>query len=278
MTIRGPLLPHPGTGEPFPTPVPPGSGWPEDPARPRTRAARDAEQVESLAASARTLEQLDARISVCRACPRLVAWREDAAQVKRAAFAEEPYWGRPVPTFGSDRPHGLIVGLAPAAHGANRTGRTFTGDRSGLWLYASLHRVGIASRPVSAFAGDGLELDGVRITAPVHCAPPANVPTTEEKAACSGWLDRELQLVTLTLRTIVALGGIAWAQTLGAARRLGWTVPRPAPRFGHGTEAVLAAPAGREVRLIGCYHVSQRNTHTGVLTEEMLDGVLARLR
>lgn len=278
MTKPGTPLPHPGTGKAFVSPVPPGSGWPSDPARPRTRRAHDAHEVARLAASSGSLEQLDARITVCRACPRLVAWRESVAHGKRAAFAGEPYWGRPVASFGSDRPHGLIVGLAPAANGANRTGRMFTGDRSGEWLFASLHRVGVASQPVSEHAGDAMELAGVRITSPVHCAPPANVPTPGEKATCAAWLDRELQLVEPGLRTIVTLGGIGWTQTLAATRRLGWSVPRPAPAFGHGVEVELVTPGGRDVRLIGCYHVSQRNTQTGLLTEPMLDDVLARLR
>lgn len=274
----GTPLPHPGTGAMFASPVPPGSGWPEDPARPRTRVAHDADDVARLAASSRSLEQLNARITVCRACPRLVAWRESVAHGKRAAFAGEPYWGRPVASFGSERPHGLIVGLAPAANGANRTGRMFTGDRSGEWLYGSLHRIGIANRPASEHTDDSMELDGVRITSPVHCAPPDNVPTPAEKATCTAWLDRELRLVEPTLRTIVTLGGIGWTQTLGAARRIGWSVPRPAPVFGHGAEAELRTSRGRAIRLIGCYHVSQRNTQTGLLTEDMLDDVLGRLR
>ncbi|GAA1389725.1 uracil-DNA glycosylase family protein [Luteococcus peritonei] len=230
-----------------------------------------------LADSARSLEQLDARVAVCRACPRLVDWREQVARAKRASYAGEPYWGRPVPGWGDPEPHSLIVGLAPAANGANRTGRIFTGDRSGDWLYAALHRVGLANQPTSVHAADGLQLTGVRITAPVHCAPPDNAPTTPEKATCAPWLDREIQLVEPGLRSMLALGGIGWQQTLGAVRRLGWSVPRPAPRFGHGAEAVLVTPSGREVRLLGCYHVSQQNTFTGRLTEEMLDEVLTRL-
>ncbi|GAB49978.1 putative uracil-DNA glycosylase [Mobilicoccus pelagius NBRC 104925] len=223
------------------------------------------------------MAELDERVSVCRACPRLVAWREGVAQSKRASFADEPYWGRPVPGVGTASPRGLVVGLAPAANGANRTGRMFTGDRSGEWLYGSLHRVGVADRPEARHAGDGLDLGRVRITAPVHCAPPANMPTAEERRTCSVWLDRELALVAPTLRIIVALGGIGWTQTLAAARRLGWDVPRPAPRFGHGAGATLVA-GDRTVRLIGCYHVSMRNTQTGRLTREMLDDVLSRLR
>nr|NLI49032.1 uracil-DNA glycosylase [Propionibacterium sp.] len=242
-----------------------------------------------LAATA-SLARLDACVSVCRACPRLVAWRERVAAEKRAAFAREAYWGRPVPAFGDPSASVLIVGLAPAAHGANRTGRMFTGDRSGDWLFAALHRAGFASQPTSTHADDGLRLSGVRITALCHCAPPANRPDKTEVAACGGWLDRELTLLAPRLRSILCLGGLAWDGTLAAARRLGWEVPSPRPRFGHGAEAELVAssagggagrprqPAGRPVRLVGSYHVSQQNTFTGRLTEAMLDDVLARLR
>lgn len=269
-------LPHPITDAPFPSPVPPGTGWPSDPSAPRSPRAHDAADVARLAASARTLAQLDARVGVCRACPRLVAWREDVAVTKRAAYRAQPYWGRPAPGWGSDAPRVLIVGLAPAAHGANRTGRIFTGDRSGDWLYASLHRLGLANQATSVAAGDGLELRDVRITAPVHCAPPDNAPSTDEKATCAPWLDRELALVEPGLESIVALGGIGWAQTLRTLRRLGWAVPRPAPVFGHGASATVVTPSGRPVRLFGCYHVSQQNTFTGRLTEAMLDDVLGR--
>ena len=184
--------------------------------------------------------------------------------------------GAPAPSFGDPGAHALIVGLAPAAHGANRTGRMFTGDRSGDWLYAALHRAGYASQASSTHAGDGLRLTGVRITATCHCAPPDNSPTRAEIAACGGWLDRELVLLAPRLRTILCLGAIAWGGVLAAARRLGWRVPVPAPRFGHGAEAILDA-AGRPLLLLGSYHVSQQNTFTGRLTEPMLDAVLARL-
>src|SRR5581483_6529893 len=160
---------------------------------------------------ARTLRQLEARVSVCRACPRLVTWRETVAAEKRRAFADQDYWGRPVPSFGDEQARVLIVGLAPAAHGANRTGRMFTGDRSGDWLYASLHRVGLANQPTSVSAADGLPLRGVRITAPVHCAPPANKPTPEERDACRPWLVRELELIWPQLRAVVVLGAFGWA-------------------------------------------------------------------
>lgn len=256
-------------------PAAPGSGWPGDPADAATPVARSAADVARLAAGA-SLADLDARVSVCRACDRLVAWREQVASEKRAAFADEPYWGRPAPSFGDPAASVLIVGLAPAAHGANRTGRMFTGDRSGDWLFAALHRAGFASRPTATHAGDGLRLTGVRITATCHCAPPGNRPTREEQAACGRWLDRELALLAPRLRAICCLGGIAWDAVLAAARRLGWEVPAPKPRFGHGTEAVLGA--AHPIRLVASYHVSQQNTFTGRLTEAMLDEVLTRLR
>ena len=271
-------LPHPATGEPFPSPVPAGCGWPGDRADAGTPVAGDAAEVVRLAAAADSLAELDAAVSVCRACPRLVEWRERVAAEKRAAYADEPYWGRPAPGWGDAAARVLVVGLAPAAHGANRTGRIFTGDRSGDWLSAALHRAGFANRPESVHAADGLRLAGIRITAPVHCAPPANRPAADEKAACAPWLDRELELLAPGLESVLALGGIAWAETLKAARRLGWRVPRPAPPFGHGAEALLERPDGRPVRLVGCYHVSQQNTFTGRLTAAMLDEVLARVR
>ena len=270
-------LPHPITGQPFASPVPPGTGWPGDPATASTPVANTPDAVARLAATASRAE-LDAAVTVCRACPRLVAWREDVAATKRSSFAGEPYWGRPVASFGDPDATALVVGLAPAAHGANRTGRMFTGDRSGDWLYAALFRAGFANQPHATHAGDGLVLTGLRIIAPVHCAPPDNKPTTEEKATCAPWLDRDLELAAPHVTAIMALGSIAWDSTLAAARRLGWAVPRPKPRFGHGAEATLALPNGNPVRLVGCYHVSQQNTFTGKLTEPMLDAAIARLR
>lgn len=270
-------LPHPITGQPFASPVPPGTGWPGDPATASTPVANTPDAVARLAATASRAE-LDAAVTVCRACPRLVAWREDVAATKRSSFAGEPYWGRPVASFGDPDAAALVVGLAPAAHGANRTGRMFTGDRSGDWLYAALFRAGFANQPHATHAGDGLVLTGLRIIAPVHCAPPDNKPTTEEKATCAPWLDRDLELAAPHVTAIMALGSIAWDSTLAAARRLGWAVPRPKPRFGHGAEATLALPNGNPVRLVGCYHVSQQNTFTGKLTEPMLDAAIARLR
>jgi uracil-DNA glycosylase family 4 len=271
--------PHPVTGVRFESPVPPGSGWPGDPATAATPVARSAAQADALAVTSPDVAELDARVSVCRACPRLVEWRENVAtEGRRASFADQPYWGRPGPGFGDPAAPVLVVGLAPAANGTNRTGRMFTGDRSGDWLYAALHRAGYASQPRSWASGDGLVLHGIRIIAAVRCAPPANKPTTLEKVACAHWLDRDLELAAPGLRSVLALGSIAWDATLGSARRLGWDVPRPKPRFGHAAEATLTTPDGRAVRLVGSYHVSQQNTFTGKLTEAMLDGAIARLR
>lgn len=222
-----------------------------------------------------TLASLEAKIVECRRCPRLVEWRERVAVEKRAAFADETYWGRPIPGFGVEEPRVLIVGLAPAAHGGNRTGRLFTGDRSGDWLFASLHRVGLANQPTSTHADDGLELRETRIVAAVRCAPPQNKPTTQERDNCAPWLDVELRLVAPSLRTVVALGSIGWDAALRAFRGAGWEVPRPKPKFGHGAEATVVTPYG-ELLLLGCYHPSQQNTFTGRLTEPMLDDVLGR--
>ncbi|MGI8880828.1 MAG: uracil-DNA glycosylase [Jatrophihabitans sp.] len=250
----------------------PGSGWFGDPATPRTPVAHEADEVARLAATARSLPVLDARVSVCRACPRLVEWRERIAEEKRRAFAAEPYWGRPIPGFGVSDPRVLIVGLAPAAHGGNRTGRTFTGDRSGDWLFASLYRVGLANQPTSVHAADGLELIGARILAAVRCAPPANKPTPQERDTCLPWMVREIELVLASVRSIVVLGGFGWAALWPALRQAGVQVPARIPGFGHGIEVDL--PGG--ITVFGCYHVSQQNTFTGRLTEEMLDAVMFR--
>lgn len=271
--------PHPVTGELFPSPVPPGSGWPGDPATPETPVATTAAAVRRLARTAETITELQARVSVCRACPRLVRWREGVARTgRRASFADQPYWGRPGPSFGDPEAELLIVGLAPAANGTNRTGRMFTGDSSGDVLYAALHRTGYAQRPTSVAAGDGQALTGIRIVAAVRCAPPQNAPTPAEKATCSSWLQRDLELSAPRLRAIMCLGAIGWAATLTATRALGWEVPRPKPPFGHGARATLTTPSGRPVRLVGCYHVSPHNTFTKRLTPEMLDEVLSSLQ
>ena len=214
-----------------------------------------------------SLEALTAEIVACRACPRLVAWREQVAAEKKAAHRDETYWGRPVPGWGDPSASVAVVGLAPAAHGANRTGRMFTGDRSGEWLYRALYRAGYASRPDSVSRDDGLRLTGAWITAPVRCAPPANKPTIEERDACRPFLERELALLT-ELKVLVALGAFSYQVLAGA---LG---VRPRPRFGHGVEAVTASG----ITIICSYHVSQQNTFTGKLTEPMLDAVFARAR
>jgi uracil-DNA glycosylase family 4 len=219
-----------------------------------------------------TLDQLERQITECRRCPRLVEWREQVAMVKRAAFQDDEYWGKPVPGFGDHDARLLIVGLAPAAHGANRTGRMFTGDRSGDWLYRALFKVGIASRPDSISADDGMRLTGAFVSAIVRCAPPANKPTAKERTACRPWLEREIDLIT-GLRVILALGGLAFDQVLRILAGRGVDLPRPRPRFGHGVEVHLR-PAGPIV--VGSYHPSQQNTFTGRLTEAMLDGVVGR--
>ncbi len=269
-------LPHPATGVPHPSPVPAGTGWPGDPAEPGTPVARTAAQVRR-AARAADLPDLDAAVSVCRACPRLVAWREEVAVTKRASFADQPYWGRPVPGWGSEQPAVLVVGLAPAANGGNRTGRVFTGDSSGDWLFASLHRVGLATRPTSTDTADGQRLLGTRMVATVRCAPPQNRPTTTERDTCAPWIEAEVRLVAPTVRVVVALGSYGWDGALRSLRAAGYDVPRPKPRFGHAVETVLAGPHG-PVTLLGCYHPSQHNTFTGRLTPAMLDEVLGRAR
>ena len=251
--------------------APPGGGWPGEVASRSTPIARDAGDVVRLAQSAPSLRHLEGRISTCRACPRLVAWREVVAIEKRAAYQGERYWGRPAPGFGDPRPGILIVGLAPAAHGANRTGRVFTGDRSGDWLYAALHRAGLANQPTSVHAGDGLRLQGARVVAAVRCAPPANKPTPEERDTCAPWLDAEIAWCASTMRVVVALGSFAWQAAFGALERAGYGRPRRRPAFGHGAECAVA-----DVTVLASYHPSQQNTFTGVLTEPMFDAVFTR--
>jgi uracil-DNA glycosylase family 4 len=260
-------------------PVRPGSGWPDDPAGPDTPVAGDHRAVAELAASAPTLAELTARQSVCRACPRLVTWREQLTVERRKSFRHERYWGRPIPGWGSAEPRVLIVGLAPAAHGGNRTGRIFTGDRSGDFLYAALYRCGLAAKSVSVAAGDGQQLIGARMVAAVRCAPPDNKPTPAERLSCEPWLAAELAMVTSSLRAIVCLGGFAWQALWPPLRASGFVVPRPRPAFGHGVEVLLrrtSEPAPQAVLLLGCYHPSQQNTFTGRVTPPMLDAVLTR--
>ncbi len=221
-----------------------------------------------MTSASRALSALQAEVVACRRCPRLVAWREEVARTKRAAYRNETYWGAPVPAFGDPEASVVIIGLAPAAHGGNRTGRMFTGDRSGDWLFRAMYRAGLASQPTSVSRDDGLTLHGAWVTAPVRCAPPANRPEPAERAACRPFLERELALLA-NARVFVALGGFGYEV---AAELLG--VARPRPRFGHGVEVSLAGGG----TLLGCYHVSQQNTFTGRLTEPMLDAVLARAR
>ncbi|MYR07867.1 uracil-DNA glycosylase [Gordonia sp. SID5947] len=221
----------------------------------------------------RSIAELDARVAECRACPRLVAWREQVARDKRAAFADQDYWGRPVPGFGPADARMLILGLAPAAHGGNRTGRMFTGDQSGDVLFRALYEVGLANQPHAVSLDDGMELFGVRMTAPVHCAPPQNKPTVEERDRCAHWLDAEVNLLLPTVRSVVVLGAFGWQAGLRAFADLGWSVERPRPRFGHGAQTAIRL-GDRELRVFASYHVSQHNTFTGRLTPTMLEQVL----
>jgi uracil-DNA glycosylase family 4 len=222
--------------------------------------------------SAAELEALEREVINCQRCPRLVAWREQVARERRAAYSSEEYWGRPLPGFGDPDARVLILGLAPAAHGGNRTGRIFTGDRSGDWLFSALWRTGFANQPTSVARDDGLVLRDCFVTAAVRCAPPANRPLPSERDNCLPYLVRELSLLE-ALRVIVCLGGFAWEVAFRALGALGVTVPRPRPRFGHGASVQVD-----RWTLLGCYHPSQQNTFTGRLTEQMTDAVLARAR
>ena len=254
-------------------------GWPEDPAGPDTPVAGRAAEVADLASGAVTLDELVARQSVCRACPRLVAWREEIAVVRRRSFRDERYWGRPIPGWGSARPRMLIVGLAPAAHGGNRTGRIFTGDRSGDFLFASLYRCGWAEKPTSVAVGDGQRLVDARMVAAVRCAPPDNKPEPAERDTCAPWLAAELRMIDTELRVIVCLGGFAWQAIWPVLGQCGFVLPRPRQKFGHGAEVRLKNPqATGEVTLIGCYHPSQQNTFTGRITPAMLDTIFTIAR
>jgi uracil-DNA glycosylase family 4 len=228
------------------------------------------------APGAADLAELDRLVSECRTCPRLVAWREEAAANPRASFRGQEYWARPVPGFGPADARIAILGLAPAAHGGNRTGRIFTGDRSGDVLFAALHRAGLANQPTSVSRDDGLALRHTRIFAAVRCAPPDNKPTPAERDACAPWSRREVELIRPTLRVVVALGAFAWAAWWPILLSVyGQQAPVPRPTFGHGAlvPSNATAPA-----LLGSYHVSQQNTFTGKLTPEMLDDVLARAK
>jgi uracil-DNA glycosylase family 4 len=219
-----------------------------------------------------SLPALEREITDCRACPRLVAWREEVAVTKRASFADQEYWGRPVPGFGDPDATVVVLGLAPAAHGGNRTGRVFTGDRSGDWLFAALHAVGMANQPESVSRDDGLELVGCWVGAAVRCAPPANKPTPGERDECLPFAVRELALLTRA-RAIVCLGGFAWDAALRILTARGDRVPKPRPRFGHGAQAQVGG-----LELLGCYHPSQQNTFTGRLAPGMMEDVLRRAR
>jgi uracil-DNA glycosylase family 4 len=219
------------------------------------------------------LAALEAAVVACRACPRLVAWREQVARERRAAYAGEEYWGRPIPGFGDPAARVLVFGLAPAAHGGNRTGRVFTGDRSGDWLFGAMYRTGFANQPESRHRDDGLALRGAWIAAAVRCAPPANRPTPAERDTCLPWSVRELALLP-ELRLIVCLGGFAWDAALRLRAAAGLPTPRPRPRFGHD----VLFDDGSPLPLLGCFHPSQQNTFTGRLTEPMLDAVFARAR
>ncbi|HEX5597444.1 MAG TPA: uracil-DNA glycosylase [Micromonosporaceae bacterium] len=236
------------------------------------------------------MADLDEAVAGCFACPRLVAWREQVAATRRAAFRDQVYWGRPVPGFGVADARIAILGLAPAAHGGNRTGRIFTGDRSGDVLFAALHRAGLANQSTSVSLDDGLVLRHTRIFAAVRCAPPENKPTPAERDTCAPWLHREIELVRSTVRVVVALGAFAWAAWWPALQQVyGVRPPSPRPGFGHGREweppgssgmvsAGADRPAGGIPHLLGCYHVSQQNTFTGRLTPVMLDEVFTRAK
>jgi uracil-DNA glycosylase family 4 len=246
---------------------------------PRSATAAD---VARHAVGVRGLGELDGAVADCFACPRLVAWREEVAAVKRAAFRDQEYWGRPVPGMGPADARIGILGLAPAAHGGNRTGRIFTGDRSGDVLFAALHRAGLANQPTSVHRGDGLALIGTRIFAAVRCAPPDNKPIPAERDTCAPWLHREVDLIRPTLRVVVALGGFAWAAWWPVLTAVyGQRPPSPRPAFGHGARWSAVPPQvapGSVPVLLGCYHVSQQNTFTGRLTPTMLDEVLAEAK
>lgn len=275
MTASHPTpLPHPITGDLFDSPVPPGTGWPGDPATSNTPVCHTAEDIAARADQARShgdLTELEAAISVCSVCDRLVDWRQSLAVHKRAAFADQPYWSRPVPSFGNPDARRVIVGLAPSAHGSNRTGRNFTGDPAGRWLYRALYKAGACTREESIAAGDGMEITAARVVPPVHCAPPHNKPTTEEKATCRTWFSTELSMIRPV--AILALGQIGWTSVFQAGAALGWEGISPRPKFGHNVTATVTTGWG-PLTVVGCYHPSQRNTSTKLLTEPKLDAAM----
>ena len=226
----------------------------------------------------KSLPLLDKEIISCRKCPRLVQWREEVAVVKRKSYEDQTYWGKPVPGFGPSDARIVIVGLAPGAHGANRTGRIFTGDSSGDWLYKALHKAGLAAIPTSTSADDGQKLIDTRITCAVRCAPPDNKPSTEEKAECSDYLVNEFELLLPTARSFVALGSFAWSAIIKSLRALDYQISTPTPKFGHGESFTVIGPDAIKRLVIGSYHPSQQNTFTGKLTEPMLNAVIKKAK
>jgi len=228
--------------------------------------------------ASKSLKLLDQKIVACRRCPRLVQWREEVAVVKRKSYENEKYWGKPVPGFGPDNARVIIVGLAPGAHGANRTGRIFTGDSSGDWLYKALHKNGLATIPTSTSANDGQKLIDTRITCAVRCAPPDNKPSTEEKVECSDYLTNEIELLMPTARVFLALGNFAWSATIKTLRAMDQQISTPTPKFGHGESFTWISPDGIKRMVLGSYHPSQQNTFTGKLTEPMLNAVIKKAK
>jgi uracil-DNA glycosylase family 4 len=226
----------------------------------------------------KSIKLLDQKIVSCTKCPRLVDWREEVAVIKRKSYENEKYWGKPVPGFGPENARIVIVGLAPGAHGANRTGRIFTGDSSGDWLYKALHKNGLATIPTSKSVDDGQMLIDTRITCAVRCAPPDNKPSTEEKIECSGYLVNELELLMPTARSFVALGSFAWSAIIKSLRELNHQIATPIPKFGHGESFTWVGPDGIKRSVIGSYHPSQQNTFTGKLTEPMLNSIFKKAK
>jgi uracil-DNA glycosylase len=226
----------------------------------------------------KSLPLLDKAIIQCRLCPRLVEWREEVAVTKRRAYENEKYWGKPVPGFGPSDARIIILGLAPGAHGANRTGRVFTGDQSGDWLYRALYKAGLAKISTSASRNDGQDLIDTRILCAVRCAPPDNKPSTQEKATCAPYFTNEISLLMPTARTFLALGSLAWGQIFSTLTEMGESLPKPRPKFGHGASYSFIGRDGVKRLVLGSYHPSQQNTFTGKLTEKMLDQVVAKAK